>query len=89
MNAVDAAVDLDDGDGLLAADRNGLLRASAMAGAQVRATAAALAEGVLDSLRANHPPRTVIWVAGRGTAENAGAMLWCSHPVCGCPTISG
>ncbi|KLI07681.1 TobH protein [Mycolicibacterium conceptionense] len=75
MNAVDAAVDLDDGDGLLAADRNGLLRASAMAGAQVRATAAALAEGVLDSLRANHPPRTVIWVAGRGTAENAGAML--------------
>lgn len=75
MNTVDATVDLDDGDGLLAADRNGLLRAAAMAGAQVRATAAALAEGVLDPLRADRPPRTVIWVAGRGTAENAGAML--------------
>lgn len=75
MNAVDATVDLDDGDGLLAADRNGLLRAAAMAGAQVRATAAALAEGLLDPLRADYPPRTVIWVAGRGTAENAGAML--------------
>lgn len=75
MNAVDATVDLDDGDGLLAADRNGLLRAAAMAGAQVRATAAAVAEGLLDPLRADHPPRTVIWVAGRGAAENAGAML--------------
>ncbi|WP_066903505.1 TobH protein [Mycolicibacterium houstonense] len=75
MNAVDATVDLDDGDGLLAADRNGLLRAAAMAGAQVRATAAALAEGVLDPLRSDHPPRTVIWVGGRGTAEHAGAIL--------------
>ncbi|WP_135453223.1 TobH protein [Mycobacterium sp. DL99] len=75
MNAVDATVDLGDGDGLLAADRNGLLRAAAMAGAQVRATAAASAEGLLDPLRADQPPRTVIWVAGRGTAESAGAML--------------
>ena len=46
-----------------------------MAGAQVRATAAALDEGVLDPLRSDQPPRTVIWVAGRGTAETAGAML--------------
>lgn len=75
MNAVEAAIDLDDSDGLLAADRNGLLRAAAMAGAQVRATAAALAEGLLDSLRSDHPPRTVIWVAGRGAAYQAGAML--------------
>ncbi|MGV0741618.1 TobH protein [Mycolicibacterium sp. XJ870] len=75
MNAVDATVDLDDGEGLLGADRGGLLRAAAMAGAQVRATAAALAEGVLDQLRSDHPPRTVIWVAGRGVAESAGAML--------------
>ncbi|MHC9291400.1 TobH protein [Mycobacterium sp. LTG2003] len=75
MNAVDATVDLDDGDGLLAADRNGLLRAAAMAGAQVRATAAALSEGTLEPLRSDHPPRTVIWVAGRGVAETAGAML--------------
>ncbi|MGE4365231.1 MAG: TobH protein, partial [Mycolicibacterium sp.] len=31
-----ADVDLDDTDGLLAADRQGLLRAASMAGAQVR-----------------------------------------------------
>ncbi|KWX21384.1 TobH protein [Mycolicibacterium wolinskyi] len=75
MNAVDATVDLDDGDGLLAADRNGLLRAAAMAGAQVRATAAAFSEGTLEPLRSDHPPRTLIWVAGRGVAETAGTVL--------------
>ena len=62
-------------EGLLAADRDGLLRAASMAGAQVRATAAALDEGALDPLQSDQPPRTVIWVAGRGNAETAGAML--------------
>ncbi|MDT5256953.1 MAG: hypothetical protein QOD10_2033 [Mycobacterium sp.] len=75
MNATQAVVDLDDVDGLLAADREGLLRAAAMAGAQVRATAAALDEGDLDALKSDQPPRTVIWVAGRGNAETAGTML--------------
>ena len=75
MNATRAAVDLDDGEGLLAADREGLLRAASMAGAQVRATAAALDEGDLDPLKSDAPPRTVVWVAGRGNAETAGAML--------------
>jgi hypothetical protein len=75
VSAVDAAVDLDDADGLIAADRNGLLRATAMAGAQARATAAALDEGDLESLRSDAPPRTVVWVGGRGTAETAGEML--------------
>ncbi|HET7664973.1 MAG TPA: TobH protein [Mycobacterium sp.] len=75
MNATRAAVDLDDGEGLLAADREGLLRAASMAGAQVRATAAALEEGDLDPLKSDAPPRTVVWVAGRGNAETAGAML--------------
>ncbi len=70
-----AVVDLDDGDGLLAADRDGSLRAASMAGAQVRAAAGALEEGELDALRSDAPPRTVIWVAGRGTAERAGSML--------------
>ncbi|MBO0677681.1 TobH protein [Mycolicibacterium sp. S2-37] len=70
-----AVIDLDDADALLAADRDGLLRAAAMAGAQVRATAAALDEGLLESLRSPQPPRTVIWVAGRGTAQTAGAVL--------------
>ncbi|MDT5097327.1 MAG: hypothetical protein QOC76_1064 [Mycobacterium sp.] len=69
-----ATIDLDDAEGLLAADRSGLLRGSAMAGAQVRATAAALDEGALESV-AGDPPRTVIWVAGRGNAETAGSIL--------------
>jgi hypothetical protein len=75
VNGTRAAVDLDDVEGLLAADRDGLLRAASMAGAQVRATAAALDEGDLDPLKSDQPPRTVIWVAGRGNAETAGAML--------------
>jgi hypothetical protein len=75
MNGTQAAVDLNDAEGLLAADRDGLLRAASMAGAQVRATAAALDEGDLDALKSDQPPRTVIWVAGRGTAERAGTML--------------
>ena len=75
MNPTQAAVDLDDVEGLLAADRDGLLRAASMAGAQVRATAAALDEGDLDALKSDEPPRTVIWVTGRGNAETAGTML--------------
>ena len=70
-----ATIDLDDVDGLLAADRDGLLRAAAMAGAQVRATAAAVDEGALDSVRAGGPPRTLIWIADAGPARSAGAML--------------
>jgi hypothetical protein len=75
VNGTQAAVDLDDAEGLLAADRGGLLRAASMAGAQVRATAAALDEGDLDALKSDQPPRTVIWVSGRGTAERAGSLL--------------
>lgn len=69
------AVDLDDSDGLREADRDGLLRASAMAGAQVRATATAVEEGALESVAGDQRPRTIVWVAGRGPAESAGAML--------------
>jgi hypothetical protein len=69
------AIDLEDTEGLIAADRDGLLRAASSSGAQVRAIAAAADEGALDSLRADDRPRSVIWVAGRGTAETAGAML--------------
>ncbi len=75
MNATGSIVDLDDVEGLVAADRDGSLRAAAMAGAQVRATAAALDEGELDQLQSDEPPRTVIWVAGRGNAEAAGSLL--------------
>ncbi|WIM87822.1 TobH protein [Candidatus Mycobacterium wuenschmannii] len=75
MNAVQAVIDLDDTEGLLGADRDGLLRAASMAGAHVRAVAAAVDEGALDVLSADDRPRTVIWVAGRGAAETAGSML--------------
>ncbi|RFD25903.1 TobH protein [Mycobacterium uberis] len=74
MNAT-RFIDLEDTEGLIAADRDGLLRAASSAGAQVRAIAAAADEGALEPLRANDRPRTVIWVAGRGTAETAGSML--------------
>ncbi|ORV93809.1 TobH protein [Mycobacterium interjectum] len=70
-----AAIDLEDADGLLAADREGLLRAASSAGAQVRAIAAAAGEGALESVRADDRARSLIWVAGRGPAETAGAML--------------
>jgi hypothetical protein len=75
VNAAPATIDLDDVEGLLAADREGLLRAASMAGAQMRATAAALDEGVLEALRSEQPPRTVIWVASKGAAESAGTLL--------------
>ncbi len=68
-------IDLEDAEGLLAADREGLLRTASMAGAQVRSIAAAVDEGALESLRVDDRPRSAIWVAGRGTAETAGAML--------------
>jgi len=73
-----ATVDLDDTDALLAADHDGALRAASMAGAQVRATAAAIGEGALDGVRSDSrdfPPRTVIWVSTRGAAATAGTLL--------------
>jgi hypothetical protein len=87
VNATQATIDLDDTEGLLAADRDGLLRAASTAGAQVRAAAVALDEGALDAVRGDDPPRTLIWVAGRGTAETAGTMLaatlgsWAAAPI--------
>lgn len=74
MNATQAVIDLDDVDGLIAADRDGLLRAASTSGAHVRAVGAAVEEGALE-LVAGVRPRTVIWVAGRGTAAPAGSML--------------
>ena len=75
MSAAHSVIDFDDADGLSGADRGGLLRAASMAGAQVRATAAAVDEGALESVTGGQRPRTVIWVAGRGTAAAAGSML--------------
>jgi hypothetical protein len=93
VNATQSIVDLDDVEGLLAADRGALLRAASMAGAQVRATAAALDEGELESLQGDQPPRTVIWVSGRGNAEAAGSLLAAAlggsvaAPIVVCPEV--
>jgi hypothetical protein len=75
VSALRASVDLDDTDGLIGADRDGLLRGASTAGAQVRATATAVDEGALEALSIGQRPRSVVWVAGRGPAESAGAML--------------
>lgn len=74
MNAIHA-IDFEDTEGLLGADRDGLLRAASSAGAQVRAIASAVEEGALDPVRAHDRPRSVIWLANRGAAETAGAVL--------------
>lgn len=71
-------LDLDDTEALLGADHDGALRAASMAGAQVRATAAAVAEGALEPIGdggAGSRPRSVIWLSGRGTAATAGELL--------------
>lgn len=73
-----STVDLDDAEAVLAADRDGALWAASMAGAQVRATAAAVDEGALDGIRSesrDYPPRTIIWLSTRGTAATAGSLL--------------
>lgn len=67
-------VDLEDAEGLAAADTQGLLRGAAQAGAMVRATAAARSEGVLSPLR-GMTPRSVVVVAGHGPARLAAALL--------------
>ncbi|POX80322.1 TobH protein, partial [Mycobacterium kansasii] len=64
MSAVQS-VDLEDADGLIAADRDGLLRAASTAGAQVRAIAAAHDEGELDLLRGGRRgPQQAVAVGG-------------------------
>lgn len=75
MSAAHATVDLDDTEALLDADRDGFLRGAAMAGAQARAVAAAVAEGALGSIADGQRPRSLVWVGGRGSADSAGAIL--------------
>jgi hypothetical protein len=66
--------DLDDALQLQDADVDGWLRAGALAGAQVRAIAAAVDEGVLEPL-ARVRPRAVVVVVGRGTARDAADLV--------------
>ncbi|MDI9914838.1 tobH protein [Rhodococcus sp. IEGM 1379] len=70
MTAPTPLLDLDDSDGLSAADFEGLLRSVAMGGAQIRSTASAIAEGTLDRL-VGLRPRSIVLVAGAGGARHA------------------
>ncbi|EGD56899.1 hypothetical protein [Gordonia neofelifaecis] len=66
--------DLDDVDGLLAADRDGLLQSAAMTGAQVRAVSQAQSEGALERL-ADLRPRAVVVVTGASATARRAADL--------------
>lgn len=65
---------LDDADALLAADRGGLLRALAGAGAQVRRSVAVAGESGVDRLRGSQPPRAVL-VAADATAPYLAELI--------------
>lgn len=74
MSTPTPIVDLDDGDALVSGDRDGLLRSAAMGGAQVRATQAAVDEGVIDRL-VGLRPRSVVFVCGAGQSARAVTLV--------------
>ncbi|MBF6350819.1 MULTISPECIES: tobH protein [Nocardia] len=74
MIADTPVLDLDDAAMLEAADTGGALRSAASGGAQVRATAAAVAENALAGL-AGLQPRSLLLVSGAGRAGRAAALL--------------
>ncbi|MFQ6327120.1 tobH protein [Nocardia sp. CWNU-33] len=74
MIAGTPVLDLDDAASLEAADAGGALRSAASGGAQVRATAAAVAEDTLIRL-ADLRPRSVVLVSGAGRAARAATLL--------------
>lgn len=74
MIAGTPVLDLDDAASIAAADSGGALRSAASGGAQVRATAAAVAEDALASLT-RMTPRSVVVVTGSGRAGRAAALL--------------
>ncbi|MFE3319808.1 tobH protein [Nocardia sp. NPDC059195] len=67
--------DLDDAESLAAADTGGALRSAASGGAQVRATAAAVAETSLIERLSDLRPRSLVLVAGSGRAARAAGLL--------------
>ncbi|HEY7225749.1 MAG TPA: SIS domain-containing protein [Micromonosporaceae bacterium] len=79
---------LNDTDRLIAADKSGMLRAIASAGAQVREAAALAAEANLSSLADEGRPRAVV-VAGVGTAARTGDLLeTVAGPRCPVPVLA-
>ncbi|MGB6182021.1 MAG: tobH protein [Rhodococcus sp. (in: high G+C Gram-positive bacteria)] len=74
MTAPSAYVDLDDADAVMAADSHGALHSAALAGAQIRASAAAVREGALSALEGMRP-RSVVFVAASGPARRAAELV--------------
>lgn len=88
MIAGTPVLDLDDVASLEAADSGGNVRSAASGGAQVRATAAVVAEDVLARLR-DMRPRSVVVVTGAGRAARAaGVLLACLGERAGLPIVS-
>lgn len=79
-------VDLDDADAVTRADRAGVLHASALAGAQIRATAAAVSEGALARLDGVRP-RAVVVVAPSGPARRAAGLVSALSASAGVPLV--
>ncbi|WP_133852733.1 SIS domain-containing protein [Labedaea rhizosphaerae] len=78
---------LDDPGRLAEVDAEGLLRAAAMAGAQVRATAEAAGEFGLDRLRGTRP-RAVLLLTRPGVSQSAvRVLLAILQPVCPAPVV--
>jgi len=78
---------LDDPVALLAADRIGLLRALATAGAQVRELAALGAEAGLSRLAAGGVPRSLVLVAEPPASAVAGLLAALGDRRAGCPIV--
>lgn len=74
MTAPTPLLDLDDGDALVSADTEGVLRSAAMGGAQIRATRSAVEEGALERLQGLRP-RSVVVVTGAGRAGRGAGIL--------------
>ncbi|MFC7957801.1 tobH protein [Rhodococcoides kroppenstedtii] len=79
-------VDLDDAEAVARADRGGVLRSAALAGAQIRATAAAVSEGTLSRLDGARP-RAVVIVAPSGPARRAAGLLSSLVASAGVPVV--
>ena len=78
---------LEDADRLLDADRRGLLRAAASAGAQVRATADAAREAGLATLEGQRP-RALVLLTRPGAGETVARLVaTMATPICPAPVV--
>jgi len=86
--------DFDDASAVVAADVDGVLRAAALGGAQIRATAAAVDEGLLDRLDGLHP-RSIVLVGGDARSARAAELTvalfagMCAVPLVSAPVTPG